>query len=313
MQSISVVIPLYKCSLFIPELTGKLHLILRKITSNYEIIYINDGSPENDWDLVCDEALKDIRVKGICFTRNFGQHFAISAGLNQSKGEWAVIMDGDLQDDPEAIELIYKCAVEKSYEVVFVRRIQEDIGFFRKLGSKIFYKVLNLISNRTFKDNIGNYSIISRKVTDQIKRLPEISNGYGLLINRLGFKTGYVPYIRKGRQNKPSSYNNKKLTSLALSSLAKNSTKPFIIILKTGFAISLLLFFIGIIYIIRYFAHTVIIPENINLFSPFWIILTIVFLLLGLMGIYFGKIFNKARGWPTYIISSTINIETVIK
>ena len=123
---ISVVIPIYRNEPFIDELYTRLTANLSAITGDFEIIFVNDGSPDNSWELISRKAEKNSRVKVIRFSRNFGQHIAITAGVAQSSGEWVVVMDGDLQDKPEEIINLYNKARE-GYEVVFARRRIKEI------------------------------------------------------------------------------------------------------------------------------------------------------------------------------------------
>ena len=134
---ITVISPVYKAEFIIEELVRRNKLVLSKISEKFEIILIDDCGPDNSWAKICEESAKDPRVVGIKLSKNFGQHHAITAGLDYAKGEWIVVMDCDLQDQPEEI---YKMVEEaqKGYDIVYGRRYQRKDTFFKKLFSKLF-------------------------------------------------------------------------------------------------------------------------------------------------------------------------------
>ena len=132
---ISIVSPVYRAESIVEELVRRLTESLSSITDQFEIILVNDSSPDNSWQKILEVAKKDSRVKGVNLSRNFGQHYAISAGLSLTKGEWVVVMDCDLQDVPEEIPNLYNKAVD-GYDIVFAQRMYRIDNFFKKLSSK---------------------------------------------------------------------------------------------------------------------------------------------------------------------------------
>ena len=136
MAHISVVIPLYKCSLFINELSKRLINTLSSISEDFELIFVNDASPENDWEIVVELSKKDERIKGINFSRNFGQHYAITAGLIHAKGDWIVVMDGDLQDQPEEITKLARETVDESKLYFITKGTYKQTAYNAKTGTK---------------------------------------------------------------------------------------------------------------------------------------------------------------------------------
>jgi len=142
---ISIVIPTYKCECFISKLYKRLTATLKKISDNYEIIIVNDCSPLNDWQEIKKITDIDNKVKGIDLSRNFGQHQAITAGIENSKGNWVIVMDGDLQDQPEEITKLYN-KTKEGYEIVFGQRLRRKDSFIKKNFSKLFYFVLGYLT-----------------------------------------------------------------------------------------------------------------------------------------------------------------------
>ena len=138
---ISIVTPVYGCANCLERLHERLVSSLSEISENFEIIMVNDGSPDDAWDRIIQLGKRDGRIKGINLSRNFGQHHAITAGLDYAHGDWVVVMDCDLQDQPEEISKLYRKAQE-GYDVVFGRRIARRDNYLKRLGSELFYKVL---------------------------------------------------------------------------------------------------------------------------------------------------------------------------
>ena len=149
MTHLSVVIPVYNESSLIDELLKRVKTNVKSITEDYEIIIVDDGSQDNTWNSIENEAKSESRIKGIKFSKNFGHHYAITAGLHNSKGEWVVVMDGDLQDRPEVIPELYKKSQE-GFDVVFVSRQNRPESLHYRVTQKIFYWLLRVLSGIDF-------------------------------------------------------------------------------------------------------------------------------------------------------------------
>jgi glycosyltransferase involved in cell wall biosynthesis len=172
-KHLSIVSPVYGAPSLIGELCLRLHSSLKKITEDYEIILVFDCSPDNGWEEICIECERDKRVKGIRLSRNFGQHYAITAGLEQATGEWVVVMDCDLQDRPEEINKLYKKAQE-GYDIVFAQRADRKDSFLKRLSSKAFYAVFSYMTDTHQDARIANFGIYHWKV-----RLNMLKEGKG--------------------------------------------------------------------------------------------------------------------------------------
>ena len=165
MVHISIVIPVYNESSLILELLKQVKSNVESITLDYEIVLVDDGSEDQTWNLITNEAVNDLRIKGIRFSRNFGHHYAITAGLQKAIGEWVVVMDGDLQDRPEVIPDLYKKAQDGS-DIVFVSRQNRPEKFYYKILQKVFYLILRFLSGLNFDSTHANFSILSKKVVE---------------------------------------------------------------------------------------------------------------------------------------------------
>lgn len=191
MPYFSIVIPVYGCKTSLQELYLRLKKSLEEINPDFEIIMVNDASPDEAWETIMELALKDQRVKGINLSRNFGQHNAITAGLDNCKGEWVVIMDCDLQDQPEEIIKLYNKALE-GFNIVLGRRENRKDSYVKKISNKLFYSIFYYLTNTKLDNTVASFRIISKKVVESYKELKEYHRFINLTMAWLGFKVGYV-------------------------------------------------------------------------------------------------------------------------
>ncbi|MDY0394409.1 glycosyltransferase family 2 protein [Virgibacillus halophilus] len=159
---ISVVVPVYGCRTCLKELAHRVTETVDKIPARLELIFINDASPDGAWDLIDEMSSRDTRIKGINFARNFGQHRAITAGIDHAAGDWVVVMDCDLQDKPEEIDRLYRKALE-GYDIVFGKRYKRQDKWLKRKGSQLFYKIFDYFTERSSDHMIANYSISNKK------------------------------------------------------------------------------------------------------------------------------------------------------
>ena len=298
---ISIVSPVYGCSKSLELLYERVKNTLEKIDKNFELILVNDQSPDNAWDIIEKLALKDLRVKGINLSRNFGQHNAITAGLDYANGDWIVVMDCDLQDQPEEIEKFYNKALE-GYDVVFGKRYERKDGFFKKLGSKLFYKVYDYFTATSNKTATANFGIFSKQVIQNYIKMREQNRTFPLFIRWIGFKTAEINIKHAKRTIGESSYNLKRLISLAIDSIISQSNKPLRLSIKFGFLLTLLSFLYGTWLILKYFIWGVPVQGWTTVVVSIYFIGGLLFANLGILGMYIGKIFNETKNRPLYII-----------
>ncbi len=301
---ISVVIPVYGCCKCLDMLYQRLENSLSSITQDFEIIMVNDSSPDNSWMLIQSLAKKDDRVKGISLSRNFGQHYAITAGLNHAHGDWIVVMDCDLQDQPEEIVKLYEKAQE-GFNIVFGRRYQRQDSFFKRLGSTVYYKVYNYFTESNVDNSIANFSIISSNVLAQLIKLKEQNRSYPLFINWVGFKRTEINIEHAAREQGNTTYTLKKLINLAIDGIVSQSNKPLRLSIKFGFLISLLSLFYTLFLILRYFIHGIPVEGWTSVMVSIYFIGGLIFANMGIIGLYIGKIFDEAKNRPLYLISET--------
>lgn len=305
---ISIVAPAYKCSECIEELYGRLILSLEKITDSFEIIFVNDGSPDNDWEVIKEVVGEDKRVKGINLSRNFGQHYAITAGLDHASGDWIVVMDCDLQDQPEEIEKMYNKAIE-GYDVVVGRREVRKDPFFKKMSSKLFYKVYSYFTEVDTDSSIANFGVYSKKVISNYRKMKEQNRNFPFSVKWLGFTSTYVNVIHSERFAGKTSYNFNKLLNFAIDSIVSQSNKPLRLSIKFGFTLSFLSFMYGLFLIIKYFVTDIGVQGWTSTMVSLFFIAGLLLANMGLLGLYIGKIFDETKNRPLYIIKDLLNYE----
>ena len=303
-NSISVIIPIYGCANSLNELYKRLVATLIKITDNFEIIMVDDSSLDNAWNIIESLSLRDNRVKGISLSRNFGQHYAITAGLDYTNSEWIVVMDCDLQDRPEDIIKLYNRAMD-GYKIVFGSRVNREDSYLKKLGSQIFYRIYGYLSNNTLDSSIANFSIISNDVVLYLRQFKEQDRMYPLFINLIGFKRCNIDIKHSAREYGKSSYSLFKLIKLAIDSIISHSDKLLKLSIKFGFLLSFFTILYAIWLIIRYFIYNIPVEGWTSMMVSIYFIGGLLFINIGILGLYIGKIFNETKRRPLYFIEKT--------
>jgi len=305
MPKISVVVPVYGCRDSLPKLYERLKTSLSMISEEFEIVMVNDASPDNAWVTIKELVAKDNRVKGINLSRNFGQHKAIAAGLHHAQGDWVVVMDCDLQDRPEEIIKLYNKAQE-GYDAVFGQRINRQHSKKKKWASRAFIAVYDYLTDSKTDPTIGNFSIISKKVVEGLKSLKEQHHPYTFFVIWLGFKRAYVEIEHAPREIGSSSYNFKRLVGLAMDNIASQSNKLLKMSIKLGFAMAFFSAMYAFYLIVKYFLTDEIVPGWTSVMVSIYFIAGLLFANLGLIGFYLGKIFDETKNRPLYIIDEII-------
>ena len=306
MKKISIVIPAFNEEGNLCEIRKKINDVFTSLQNySYEIIFINDGSRDNTQTTIEDLAIKFPEVKFIEFSRNFGHQNAVKAGMDNADGNAVITMDADLQHPPELIpELINKW--EQGYDVVYtIRKYSDKISFFKRVTSSLFYSFLLKISDSELVQKGGaDFRLLDRNVNDVIKEFNENDLFLRGLTGWIGFKQTGVEYTAKDRFSGKSSYNLKKMFSLAFSGITSFSTKPLYLAAYVGFAFTILSLLVYGIYVI----YSFVIGTHISGWAS--LIMTVVFfggmqlIMMGIIGMYLGKIFKQVKDRPNYIIRS---------
>jgi glycosyltransferase involved in cell wall biosynthesis len=302
---ISVISPVYNSEKSILELVNRLNESLLVITNNFEIILVEDGGEDKSWEVISNISAKNNRVKGFKLSRNFGQHYAISCGLDHANGDYVVVMDCDLQDRPEEIVNLYKKIIE-GYDVVVGRRKNRKDKFTKRLSSKFFALTLSYLIGTKVDHHVGNFGIYNKKVVNSIRNLKESIRVFSLMIQWVGFKRTSIEVEHSLRFEGSTTYNFNKLLKLALDIFLAYSDKPIRISIKIGLLISAITFFIGLYNLYLYFANKITVPGYTSIILSIWFLSGLIICSIGLIGLYVGKIFESVKNRPFYIISETI-------
>ena len=302
---ISIVSPVYRAEKILPILVSEINLVMERIGEDYEIILVDDRSPDNSWEVMKVLSSQNSKIKSIRLSRNFGQHSAIFAGLTKTKGNWVVVMDCDMQDQPKEIAKLYKKALE-GYDIVLGQRENRKDKFLKKLSSKLFYKVFNYLSGGQFNNEIGNFGIYKKKVIDSILNISDHIKFFPLFINWVGFKSVSIPIEHGEREEGKSSYNISRLLKLAFNVIVSFSDKPLRLFINFGLGISILSFVLGIYYLYLSITHKITQPGFSSLILSIWFLSGIIISCIGIVGVYLGKTFDQAKNRPTFIIDEEL-------
>lgn len=299
---LSVVIPVYKAESCLAELYLRLKAALENITSDFEIVLVEDGGGDNSWQLIEQLAAGDPRVRGIQFSRNFGQHYGITAGLDHCDGDWVVVMDCDLQDRPEEIPRLYAKAQE-GFDVVLARRGTRRDSPLKRLTSQMFYKVFSYLTDIEYDGESGNFRIMSRKVVLNFRRMGEQLRFFGGLVQWMGFPAASIDVSHSERFEGKSTYTLAKLWKLAVEIIIAHSDKPLRLAVRFGFFMVLFSFCYGMFIFLRALLNGSSIPGWNSLIVSLYFIGGIIIAMLGVLGIYLGKTFDESKKRPLYIIN----------
>jgi dolichol-phosphate mannosyltransferase len=303
---ISIICPVYKSEAIIDELVSRVSDSVSKITSNFEIILIEDGSQDKSWEKIQENCLKNEFVKGIKLSRNFGQHFAISAGLENCKGKWIIVMDCDLQDVPEEIPNLYNKAQE-GYYIVHARRKDRQDSFIKKLNSRFFYKMFSYLTETKQDAGAANFGIYHQKVIKEVIAMGDYYRVFPILVQWVGFKRTYLDTQHDPRKEGRSNYTFRKLISLAFNMIVSFSDKPLRLCLKFGILTSGFSFAVGLSYLFLYLFGFVKVAGYTSIILLISFNLGITTSFIGILGIYIGKMSIQIKNRQRFIIEEKIN------
>lgn len=307
-MKISIVSPVYRAEKILPVLVERIENSIKKITADYEIILVEDCGPDNSWNVIEQIAKSNARVIGIKLSRNFGQHYAITAGLDHVTGDWVVVMDCDLQDQPEEIEKLYNKALE-GYDIVYAKREDRQDSILKRMSSTFFHSLYSYLSGQSTDKSIANFGIYNRQVVIEYNKMGEVARSFPSLIGYLGFKTTTVEVVHAARYEGQSSYSLSKLLKLSLDVILSNSNKPLKLTVKLGFSISCVAFLLALYNVIAYFFGIIMVSGYTTTIFSIWFVGGLILFVLGIVGLYIGKIFDQVKGRQLYVVSKTLNVD----
>lgn len=307
-NSLSVVVPVYMGRLFLRELYERVKSCAATVFSDFELILVNDASPDNCWPDIAALCHEDTRVKGINLSRNFGQHYAITAGLAHAQGDWVVVMDCDLQDVPEEIPNLYKKACEGYDSVFALRQVRHDSAS-KRLQSWAFYKIFGYLTDTKLDHRIANFGIYHRRVIAAMLSMHDRIRYFPTMSQWVGFRKAYLPVLHAERKVGASSYSLIKLLRLASSNIIAFSDKPLRLFIWCGFATAALALCVAAFYYCLYLMGLIEVQGYASIILSLWFLCGTLMCSQGILGIYLGKTFDQVKGRPTFIVAETINTE----
>lgn len=303
-KKISIIVPCFNEEAGLETFNKALISVLPK---NYrcEIIYVNDGSSDNTFQVILDLAKENQNIKYIFFSRNFGHQNALKAGYDFATGDCAISLDADLQHPPSVIpELISKW--EEGFEIVnTIRHDHESISFAKKLSSGIFYQIMRKLSDVNIENGMADFRLIDKKVLKQLKLFHENFLFFRGMIPWMGFKQAIIPFKANERFAGTTKYTFNKMVKFATTGVTAFSVKPLRISIYLGSVIALIAFLYGL-----YAAYIHVFTDR-AITGWTSVIISVLFvgginlLMLGIIGEYLGKLFIENKRRPNYLISET--------
>lgn len=298
---LSIVIPVFNEEGNIDMLISELIPVISQITHEYEVIFVDDGSKDKTFEKVKDLNTQNPLINGISFSKNFGHQTALLAGLKQSSGEVVISIDGDLQHPPEMIPELFQ-KYNEGFDIVNTKRIDpKGIGLFKKLSSRLFYKLINYLSDVPIEPAAADFRLMTRKAVDAYLAIPERDRFTRGLISWIGFRQAIIPYQANPRFSGKSKYSLTKMISFGLSGITSFSSRPLRISFYTGLMISFFGFLYALYAIIEYFQG-----RNVQGWTSILVTLLIIggltLINLGIIGEYIARIFHEVKRRPAYFI-----------
>lgn len=307
LDDIAVVIPVYMGSAFLRELCLRVTKALETITNNFSIVLVDDRGPDNAWPDIIALGNADKRIRGIQLSRNFGQHHAITAGIDHARARWYVVMDCDLQDAPEDIPLLY-AKVQEGFDMVVATRAQKRHSFIKRTTSYVFYAVFNWLSGVQLDWSVGNYRIFSNRVADGYRQMREQLRCLPVSLSFMGFEVGKVEVTHHARLSGSSSYTFRKLASLASGILLAHSNTPLTLTAAAGLIIAGLSVLAACAIVVRTLIWGSPVTGWASLIVAIFLMGGFQMFTTGVIGMYVGKALEEAKKRPLYFIRDTSNL-----
>ncbi|MBE5925414.1 MAG: glycosyltransferase family 2 protein [Lachnospiraceae bacterium] len=308
MEKISFVIPCYRSAKTIGDVVSELQEIMRDQSEyDYEIILTNDGSPDNVWDVIKELCSKDEKVKGVNFSKNFGQAAAVMAGYGQATGDYICTIDDDGQSPVDAVMELMKEMKEGDHDVVYGITTEVQFGLYRKLGSKVNSLMAKMMFDRPTDKRIVNISLIKKYVIDEVVKYqypyPYISG----LVHRTTRRIGYVPVKHRARQSGKSGYSFKKLLAVWMNGFTSFSIKPLRLASYLGFFTAGIGLLGSIVIVILKLLRPATAVGWSSLICTILVMGGINLIVLGLIGEYLGRMYMSINQTPQYVIRECLN------
>ncbi len=298
---VSVVVPVYGCKGCLEELVERVGATLTGEGLSFEVILVDDQSPDRAWSRIEELSASHPVVRGLRLSRNFGQHAAISAGLASAQGGRVVVMDCDLQDVPEAIAPML-AAMQDGVEVVLGQRAERQDGWFKRSGSIAFYRTLGWLTDTEYDPTTANFGVYSRKVVDALNRMPETDRFLPLLVRWTGFNTVKIVVPHARRSEGKSGYTLGALLRMATRIALSFSDKPLRLVMTAALVIAAVAAAIAAFAVYRYSAGDIRVAGFTSIVASIWLVGSLLMGSIGVLGLYLGKVHGESKGRPQYLV-----------
>jgi polyisoprenyl-phosphate glycosyltransferase len=309
LPTISIVIPVFNEAESLPLLFDHLKPVLQALPYTFEIVFVDDGSTDQTYQLIKEHQRHDRRVKALSFSRNFGHQAALTAGLQYATGDAVITMDGDLQHPPSLIpSLIEKW--REGFQIVFTtREATADEPLLKKITSRLFYRIINAFSDTPVQPFGADFRLLDRKVVNSLNTLEERDRFLRGLIGWMGFASVGVPFTADARVAGTSKYSTKKMVKLAVDGITSFSAAPLHFVTYLGLIVSFFSFLYGLYSIYAYFFTSRTIPGWTSILVAVLFLGGVQLISIGFLGEYLIRVYNEAKGRPLFIIKDSLSID----
>jgi dolichol-phosphate mannosyltransferase len=307
-ETLSVIVPVYNEQEVLPVFLERLCVALEALPCEAEILLVNDGSTDGTSALLEGFARRDARVRVLSLTRNFGHQAALCAGLDHCAGDAAVLIDADLQDPPELIGDFY-ARWREGYQVVYGRRQRIEEGIAKRSIYHLFYRLLRLLANIDIPLDTGDFSLIDRRIVDNLRALPERTRFLRGLRSWIGLRQIGIEYARHSRHSGESKYSVAKLFKLAFDGIVSFSTAPLKLALVTGLVVSAGGFLLILVLVYLRLSRSFDLPGWTSLMVIVLFLGGIQLITIGIVGEYIARIYEEVKARPLYLLAGRIGFE----
>ena len=301
---LSVVSPVYGCAGCLEALVERIRAAVEPTGMALEIVLVDDASPDGAWARIAELARLYPDVRGLRLSRNFGQHYAIAAGIEHARGDVVVVMDCDLQDAPEEIPALL-AGVADGAEIALAQRVERQDNAGKRLGSWLFFRVLTWMTGVPQDHTTANFGAYTRTVIDAVNAMPERERVFPLMVKWTGFSRRTVPVRHHARTAGRSGYSFRRLLRLGTGIILAYSDKPLRMVVQLGLAFAALAFAMVAASVYRYLQGDVQVAGFTSIVASIWLVGGVTIACLGIIGLYIGQLFVDSKGRPYYLVAET--------
>ena len=298
---LSIVVPVYGCVSCLQALTQRVGRALDGVVADWELIFVDDESPDGSWSILCELSKSDERIHAVRLSRNFGQHAAITAGLAETRGRRVAVMDCDLQDPPEELPRLLAAAGD-GWDIVLSKRDRRRQAWHRRIGAYVYFRTRNRLLGLEVDPEYSTLSVLSRDVVDAYLQLGDRDRQYMLILHWLGYRWTVVTLQHAERYEGKSSYTVAKLVKVALDGMFFQTTVLLRWIIYLGFSVALAGLGLAVVLVVLYFVNRPL-PGFTSLAVLILLVGGFIILSTGVTGLYVGKIFEQVKGRPLYLVA----------